>query len=55
MDEVEVSAKLMTPVKFDFSGLWAHDIAGRAQAFNRLVAGGMPIEQAAGVSGILME
>ena len=52
--EAEVSAKLMTPCKFDFSGLWAHDIAGRAQAFNRLVAGGMGIEQAAGASGVLM-
>ena len=44
----------MTPVKFDFSGLWAHDIQGRAQAFNRLVQGGMSIEQAAGASGVLM-
>ena len=26
--ESEISDKLMTPVKFDFSGLWAHDIAG---------------------------
>ena len=52
--ESEISDKLMTPVKFDFSGLWAHDIAGRAQAFNRLVQGGMSIEKAAGASGVLM-
>ena len=52
--EAEVSNKLMTPVTFDFRGLWAHDIAGRAQAFNRLVAGGMDIERAAGASGILI-
>ena len=52
--ESEIADKLMTPVKFDFSGLWAHDIQGRAQAFNRLVQGGMSIEQAAGASGVLM-
>ena len=51
--ESEISDKLI-PVKFDFSGLWAHDIAGRAQAFNRLVQGGMSIEKAAGASGVLM-
>ena len=53
--ESEIADKLMTPVKFDFSGLWAHDIQGRAQAFNRLVQGGMSIEQAAGASGVLMD
>ena len=52
--EAEITAKLMTPVKFDFSGLWAHDIQGRAQAFNRLVQGGMSIEKAAAASGVLM-
>ena len=52
--ESEIADKLMTPVKFDFSGLWAHDIQGRAQAFNRLVQGGMSIEKAAGASGVLM-
>ena len=52
--EAEIADKLMVPVKFDFSGLWAHDIQGRAQAFNRLVAGGMSIEQAAGASGVLI-
>ena len=52
--ESELSEKLMQSVKFDFSGLWAHDLAGRAQAFNRLVAGGMGIEQAAAASGVLM-
>ena len=53
--ESEISDKLMVTVKFDFSGLWAHDIQGRAQAFNRLVQGGMSIEKAAGASGVLMD
>ena len=53
--EAEILDKLMTPVKFDFSGLWAHDIQGRAQAFNRLVQGGMSIEKAAGASSVLMQ
>ncbi|MCY4360807.1 MAG: hypothetical protein OXE42_01280 [Gammaproteobacteria bacterium] len=53
--EAEIKDKLMTPVKLDFSGLWAHDVAGRAQAFNRLVAGGMSIEKAATVSGVLVD
>ena len=53
--EAEIMDKLMTPVKFDFSGLWAHDIQGRASAFQRLVAGGMSIEQAVAASGILMD
>lgn len=53
--EREVSDKLMTAIKFDFSGLWAHDIAGRAVAFKNLVAGGMDIERAAGASGVLID
>ena len=53
--ESEIADKLMTPVKFDFSGLWAHDIQGRASSFQKLVAGGMSIEQAAGASGVLMD
>ena len=52
--QAEISDKLMIPVKFDFRGLWAHDLAGRAQAFNRLVAGGMDIERAAAASGVLV-
>ena len=28
----EIAAKL-APVRFDFSGLWAHDLAGRGTAF----------------------
>ena len=50
----ELARKLETPgLSFDFAGLWAHDLAGRAQAFKGLVAGGMGVEDAARISGIM--
>ena len=49
----ELAEKLETPVAFDFTGTYAHDLAGRAQAFGKLVAGGMEIEQAVAVSGLV--
>ena len=49
----EIADKLEVEVKFDFSGLYASDVVGRASSFNRLVAGGMAIEEAARVSGVL--
>ena len=48
----ELSAKLETPVKLDFQNLWAHDLAGRAQAFKQMIAGGMAIERAVAISGL---
>ena len=51
----ELSAKLETPVSFDFSGLYMHDLAGRASAFAKLVAGGMDVEKAAALSGLMSE
>ena len=48
----ELSTKLETPVKLSFEGLWAHDLAGRAQAFKGLIAGGMDLERAVAVSGL---
>ena len=50
--EAELSAKLETPVKLSFEGLWAHDLTGRAQAFKGLIAGGMSLERAVNVSGL---
>ena len=38
----EASEKLEAEIAFDFRGMWAHDIAGRASAYAKLVAGGMP-------------
>lgn len=51
----EISRKLETDISFDLSGLWAHDLAGRAQAFKNLAAGGMAIEAAVAASGIMAE
>lgn len=49
----ELAAKLDTPeVRFDFTGTYAHDLAGRAQAFQKLAAGGMAIAEALAVSGL---
>ena len=49
----ELERKLETRITFDLSGLWAHDLAGRAQAFSKFIQGGMALEQAAAVSGVL--
>ena len=51
----EVATKLETSVSFDLGGLWAHDLQGRASAFQRLVAGGVPIQEALATSGLLAE
>jgi len=50
----ELAGKLDLPgLKFDFSSLWAHDMAGRAQAFKQMATAGMDIAQAAGLSGLM--
>ena len=51
----EVAAKLETAVSFDLGGLWAHDLQGRASAFQRLVAGGVSVQEALATSGLLTE
>ena len=49
----ELSSKLDAPgLRFDFASLWAHDLAGRAQSFKQMVAGGMDVERAAALSGL---
>ena len=35
--EAELEAKLETPVSLDMTGLYAHNLVGRASAFQRLV------------------
>lgn len=50
----EAAEKLEADVSFDFSGVWAHDLQSRAAAFQKLVAGGMDVERAARLSGILV-
>ena len=49
----ELTAKLDGPVSFDFTGTYAHDLAGRAAAFAKLVQGGMAVEKAVAVSGLV--
>ena len=50
----EMQAKLETKITFDLSGLWAHDLAGRAASFQKLIAGGMELERAVAASGLVM-
>ena len=53
--EAELAAKLDQPVRFDFSGLWAHDLAGRAQSFKAMVTAGMDPGRAAGIAGLMSD
>ena len=43
------------PLALSFRELWAHDQAGRAAAFAKLVSGGMPLADAAEASGVLAD
>ena len=50
----ELAAKLDAPgLAFDFGALYASDLVGRAGAFQRMVAGGMEVDEAAKLSGVL--
>ena len=51
--EHECALKLDVDVRFDLRGLWAHDLQGRASAFQPPVGGGMDL--AAAASGVLAE
>ena len=50
----ELSRKLDTPVAFDFSQSYAHDLVGRASAFQKLVASGMDLQKALAISGLVL-
>ena len=50
----ELERKLETDIAFDLSGLWAHDLQGRAASFQKLIAGGMELERAVATSGLMM-
>ena len=54
MLELEASRKLGFTVKMDFTSLQAADIQGRARSFQSLVGGGMDLERAAAISGIIV-
>ena len=51
-DEIEM--KLGRRPVFDFSALYASDLAGRAQAFQRFAAGGMAVAEALALTGLLV-
>ena len=40
-------------IGIDLGGLYAHDLAGRARAFQSMVGAGMELERAAGLSGLM--
>ena len=52
----ELSRKLELPsLDFKFRSLWASDLIGRTQAFQRLVQSGMGISEAVAAAGIMAE
>ena len=54
--EEEFQSKLEIPdLRFEFDALRASDLTGRARAFQSLVGGGMDVEKAAPLSGLLSE
>ena len=56
MVALELAAKLDTPgLHFNFSSLWAHDLAGRASSFKAMVTAGMPLDRAAGLAGLITD
>ena len=55
MVAAEISEKLDAPVTLDWSELRAGDIASHARAFSSMVQGGIPVERAAALSGLLAE
>ena len=52
--ETELSAKLETPVRLRFDN-YPLDLAGRAQAFQKLVAGGVAVNEALITAGLLAD
>ena len=53
--EAEIETKLESRVRFNFRSAWAHDLQGRTTAFQKLVAGGMDVEKAATISGVIAD
>ena len=55
MDRIaaQVSETFDTPISFDLSRLFASDLSGRARAFQSMVGGGMAVEKAASLAGLM--
>ena len=49
----ELSAKLESEIGLEFGGLYSHDLAGRARAFQSMVGAGMDVSKAAGLAGLM--
>ena len=49
----ELEKKLETRIYFDLKNLWAHDLQGRAVAFQKMVAAGMALDAAVAASGLM--
>ena len=49
----EIERKLEPRVAFNLDRLWAHDLAGRAAAFQKLVASGVAVNEALMTAGLL--
>ena len=48
-----LSRKFGQDLSFDFNHLWAADIQGRARSFQSMVGGGMAVEKAAALAGLM--
>ena len=53
--ESELKAKLDDEVSLSWQELRASDLSGRARAFQSMVGGGMPVDQAVAVAGLMVE
>ena len=51
--QAELSEKLDGDVKLDLSATFASDLSGRSRAFASMVNGGMSLEKAAGLAGLM--
>ena len=51
--QTELTAKLDGDVRLSFDSLFAGDLSGRARAFQSLVGGGMAVERAAALAGLM--
>ncbi len=51
--ETELVTKLESEIRLNFDNLMASDIQGRGRAFQSMVAGGMDVTKAAGLSGLM--
>ena len=51
--EAELSEKLNVGISLNFDALFASDLSGRARAFQSLVGGGMEVEKAAALAGLM--